>query len=58
MWGNLTPTNIGTVMVAPPICYTDAVRTGFEPASTSGMGSLTAKRDCTFPQDSVTCHSV
>ena len=31
MWGNLTPTNIGTVMVAPPICYTDVVRTGFEP---------------------------
>ena len=33
MWGELIPPQIvGTVKVAPPICYTDVVRTGFEPA--------------------------
>jgi hypothetical protein len=32
MWGNLPPQIVGTVKVAPPICYTDVVRTGFEPA--------------------------
>ena len=32
MWGELNPRQIvGTVKVAPPICYTDVVRTGFEP---------------------------
>ena len=31
MWGNYPPQIVGTVKVAPPICYTDVVRTGFEP---------------------------
>ena len=32
MWGELNPRQIvGTVKVATPICYTDVVRTGFEP---------------------------
>ena len=52
MWGELNPRQIvGTVKVAPPICYTDVVRTGFEPVRQIyiSLTDRTLKRASTIP---------
>ncbi len=48
MWGELNPPQIvGTVKVAPPICNTDVVRTGFEPVFNVYLNLISASyRQC------------